>query len=70
MKINEKCECITCHECDGSGSIWISYSGKYMGKHRCDDLDEMDTCGECGGEGITSMCLKCQLEYEDEQEDW
>ena len=54
------CECVVCSECDGSGSIWISFSGKYMGKYRCDDFDEMDTCPECGGEGIVEVCDECR----------
>ena len=53
------CKCVSCLECDGFGSIWISFGGKYMGKHRCDDLDEMDACPECGGKGIVEMCDEC-----------
>lgn len=59
------CKCVLCPECDGSGSIWISFSGKYMGKFRCDDLDERDTCLECDGEGIVEWCDECREAYED-----
>ena len=61
------CKCITCPECDGSGSIWISFSGKYMGKYRCDDLDEMDTCPECGGSGIAELCDECREAFDEEE---
>lgn len=61
------CECLPCEECDGSGRIWISFSGKYMGKYRCDDLDEMDACPDCDGEGIATICYECQQAYEDEE---
>ena len=64
MQVNKKCECETCWECMGSGEIWVSWSGEYLGRNRCDDFDELETCPECGGEGITSLCLKCRLEYE------
>ena len=62
------CECVTCPECDGFGSIWISFSGKYMGKYRCDDLDEMDTCPDCGGDGLSFCCYECAQAMEDEEE--
>ena len=62
------CKCVSCDECGGLGSIWISFSGKYMGKHRCDDLDEMDTCPDCGGYGFAEVCDECleadEREYE------
>ena len=38
-----------------------------MGKFRCDDLDEMDTCPECDGEGITWCCDECRDAYEEEE---
>lgn len=68
MKINEKCECTPCPDCNGTGTVWFSFSGKCLGNHRCDDLDEWESCERCDGHGIDSVCLKCQLEYEDEQE--
>ena len=63
----DKCTCVRCSECDGFGSVWISFSGKYMGKYRCDDFDEMITCPECGGSGITEMCDYCR---DREDEEW
>jgi len=63
------CECVRCPECD-AGSIWISFSGKYMGKYRCDDFDEMDTCPECDGKGIIEICDECREAYEEECEDY
>jgi len=31
-----------------------------MGKYRCDDLDSMDVCPECGGSGLAEMCDECR----------
>lgn len=64
------CECIICPECDGFGSIWISFSGKYMGKHRCDDFDEMDTCPECCGDGLLYTCYECAQKWEDGEDEF
>jgi RecJ-like exonuclease len=65
------CQCVQCEECKGSGSVWRSFSGKYLGRHRCDDMDELETCEECRGSGVTETCEECQMkieEYELEQE--
>ena len=59
------CTCIPCSECDGTGTVWYSFSGEYLGKHRCDDLDELETCSECHGSGISELCDEC-AEREDE----
>jgi len=67
--MKDQCECINCGECDGSGSIWISFSGKSLGNSRCDDLDEMDTCPECGGNGLSFLCYRCAQDIEDEEEE-
>ena len=61
------CQCVQCDECNGSGSIWRSFSGKYLGRNHCDDLDDLETCEECQGSGITRVCDECQ-EFELEQE--
>jgi len=63
------CKCIPCAECDGTGVIWYSFSGKYLGNHRCDDLDEMDVCPDCDGSGVAEICDECLEGYEDE-DDW
>jgi hypothetical protein len=59
------CECVSCGECDGTGTVWFAFpgpdrAGEYLGNHRCDDLDEMDSCMECGGSGIVETCYECQ----------
>ncbi len=28
------CTCVPCGECDGTGSVWWSFSGKYLGNSR------------------------------------
>jgi DnaJ-class molecular chaperone len=54
------CACIQCDECHGTGTVWISFSGKYLGSNRCDDLDSLETCDECGGRGLSEICAECQ----------
>ena len=68
MKVNEKCECIDCPDCRGSGSVWCS-DGR-MSPWRFDDMGDSETCPTCGGDGLSLVCLKCQLEYEDREEDY
>ena len=63
------CQCVSCPECHGSGHVWFAFpgpdrGGKYLGDHRCDDLDELELCFHCGGSGITETCDRCQ-EMED-----
>ena len=57
------CKCISCSECGGTGNVWFSFpgpdGGKYLGNHRSDDLDEMDSCPQCEGRGIAEMCATC-----------
>ena len=64
------CKCITCSECDGFGNIWFSFSGKYLGKFKCSDMDEMDTCMECDGEGLAELCDECREAWEEEQKEF
>lgn len=61
----KNCRCVSCADCGGSGRIWLDFSGRYLGNARCDDLDQMDTCLSCGGDGITEVCSDCE-----ENEDW
>ena len=61
------CMCVPCSECDGSGSVWFTFYGKYLGRSRCDDMDELQTCDECGGSGLVDMCDECR-EREEEYE--
>ena len=65
MKVNEKCECIDCHTCNGSGSVWVSDG--HMSAWRFDDMGDSEICPDCGGDGLSYVCLKCQLEYEEEE---
>lgn len=57
-----RCTCVSCAECRGSGSVWFSFSNRYLGNSRCDDLDDLRTCEECGGSGLSEMCDVCQDE--------
>lgn len=47
-----ECDCVVCLECNGSGTVWYAMNGEYLGPHRCDDMDEPETCPECHGRGI------------------
>ena len=70
----ERCTCVRCGECNGSGNVWFTfgralYGGhEYLGSRRCDDLDEMETCDECNGSGITEECDRCALLREIEED--
>jgi RecJ-like exonuclease len=67
------CHCERCPECNGSGTVWYSFGGEYLGSHRLDDLDQMEPCEDCRGSGIAKVCWECAEEmqklYEDEDED-
>ena len=63
------CTCTKCPDCNGTGNIWVSFSGKYLGTNRCDDLDEMESCPTCGGEGITDYCQECCDAYREMEEE-
>ena len=62
------CECTPCHECDGMGTVWYDFRGRYLGNHRCDDLDGLESCNECSGSGVSSVCFDCQEAEEAERE--
>ena len=47
---DKKCTCVSCPDCEGTGSVWFTFGHKeYLGQRRCDDLDELETCEECRG---------------------
>ena len=64
----DKCRCVQCGECGGSGIVWYSFTGEYLGNHRSDDLDDLDTCPECHGLGIDGLCSYCEELLHDEDE--
>ena len=67
----EVCTCVKCSECNGTGNVWISFSGKYLGRFHCDDLDELDICPDCDGSGITEICDSCMgAEEEARDREW
>jgi hypothetical protein len=41
--------------------------GTYLGNNRCDDLDELETCPDCNGRGLSEICDYCR-EMEEEAE--
>ena len=63
-----ECECVRCPECNGTGDIWVSFTGEYLGRYRLDDLDELETCPVCDGRGLYYLCDKCREEEADAHE--
>ena len=63
----EPCKCVSCSSCGGTGSVWFTFDGKYLGNHRSDDLDELERCEECHA-GIVELCARCETLAELEQE--
>lgn len=55
----QECKCTSCSECNGTGNVWFSFTGKYLGKSRCDDLDNLESCEECSGSGVYIACDRC-----------
>lgn len=67
----DPCECVKCAVCNGSGTYWMTISGRYIGISRCDDLDELEHCEFCDG-GYTEVCGRCQIlaEFDIEDDDY
>ena len=61
------CTCVSCIDCNGTGSCWYSISGDYLGNAHCDDLDDLRDCEECRGSGIIETCTEC-LDAEEAQD--
>lgn len=67
----DRCDCTPCSFCNGSGVTWFAVGGQYLGNRRCDDLDTMETCEECGGSGVEMKCGPCmdwQADRDDERD--
>jgi hypothetical protein len=63
------CTCTPCSECGGGGSVFISATGEYLGPHRRDDLDELETCPECNGSGVGEYCEECLMLMEMDEDE-
>jgi len=59
--VNDECTCTSCEGCGGTGHVWYSFSGEYLGNSRCDDMDELEVCDDCGGSGIFDVCDHCRV---------
>ena len=57
--IARECYCVACPDCNGSGSIWVDFNGRYLGNSRCDDLDQLEACEVCRGSGVSEVCENC-----------
>ena len=55
------CECVSCSCCDGSGNLWLDMAGRFLSRHRTDDMSEMEPCDNCRGSGIVETCDRCHL---------
>lgn len=63
MTLIAVCHCVQCGECGGSGCVWVSFSGEYLGARRCSDFDDLETCDECNGSGLEFLCDECAEAY-------
>lgn len=63
------CTCEPCPECKGTGYVWYSIDGKYLGSSHWDDLDDCEPCELCEGEGLDVVCDECEMKYWDELND-
>lgn len=61
------CTCASCGSCGGTGNVWFTFDGKYLGNHRCDDLDELQRCDDCEGSGLSDVCELCAYQEEDDE---
>ena len=43
----EPCRCISCPDCGGSGSLWVTLDGAFH-QHRVDDMGDLETCDSYG----------------------
>jgi DnaJ-class molecular chaperone len=55
------CRCIRCDACHGSGRISVRSFGY--------PEDDIESCDECRGAGISESCDRCQLLDEFDQDD-
>ncbi len=60
------CTCTHCAACDGTGHYFVDMRGQFSSIHRIDDMHQMETCEECGGDGIERTCYECQMAIDDE----
>jgi hypothetical protein len=63
-----ECDCAVCFECNGSGTVWYGSNGEFLGPHRCDDMDEPETCPECHGIG-REIYEDCPIHGYDEEDE-
>lgn len=63
--MGDSCICDLCLECNGTGTIWWSCTGEYLGAHRSDDLDEPETCDSCHGSGLDASDPDCPIHGDD-----
>ena len=61
------CTCTPCPFCNGTGNIWRDLDGSYSLYHT-DDLQEMETCDQCGGDGIDSLCEECWFDSQEDED--
>lgn len=62
MSTETRCSCVSCDACQGSGHVWFDFRGQYLGNRRTDDLDQLELCEECGGNGLSEVCGECQFD--------
>ena len=63
-----KCTCVNCASCRGTGNVWFTFDGQYLGNCRSDDLDKLERCENCSGSGVAEECDYCIERREDDDE--
>jgi hypothetical protein len=65
----EPCECVSCGDCGGTGTVYYDIGGNYVGEHMHDDMDSPESCDMCSG-GTVDECDRCILlnDYDREAE--
>jgi hypothetical protein len=53
------CRCHLCSACEGTGTVFVDWRGRFVAVHASDDLDERETCQQCRGSGVEVLCDAC-----------
>lgn len=61
----DRCTCVSCPHCGGTGREGYMLNGKFYDHHPMDDMAESVECENCRGEGVDDVCDYCQDHFED-----
>lgn len=54
---SEPCECVSCGDCGGSGTMWLDMAGHVV-TCMVDDTDSPESCDMCSN-GTVEECERC-----------